>query len=197
MSKYRVYPSGFVGSDAVDFGIIDASQTDMLMKVGLFKTRLSDTKEQKYCKLTEALYNKFYGKNMDMANLTELMRLAYKHIGDSPLAWLKRHNDVEYKKYGQITRYHAEFICETINYAAKNIDRKMSMQSWQKYLTYASDDSTISSSSAYKRIIGDSYIAKMSTCDFIANWLAMPAGQQDILQTLKLMYGKVLETNHI
>lgn len=190
MSKFLLYPNGFVGSDSVDMGIIEAEEVNMLMKVGMFKTKVSDTKEQKYCKMTEIFYNKYFGKQMDMSVVTELMRLAYKHIGDTPLGWLKRHNDQEFKKYGAITRYHAEFICETIGFAALGEQRRFSTQSWQKYLSSGIDDSSISSSAAYKRVIGNSQLSQTNTLDFLANWLARPNGQQDILQTLKLMYGK-------
>lgn len=190
MAKYILYPNGFVGSDSVEMGVEEAEQVNMHMKVGLFKTKLSDTKEKKYCKMTEVFYNKYFGKDMSMSVLTELMRIAYKHIGDSPLLWLKRHNDIEYTRYGAITKYHAEYLCETIAFAALGEVRRMPAQSWQKYLSYGTDDSSIGSSTAYKRIVANSSVAKINTLDFLAYWLARPNGQQDILLTLKMMYGK-------
>ncbi len=196
MDKYRVYPSGFVGSSEVDFAVIEAEQLNMLMGVGMFHTRLSDTKEQKYCKTTEMLFtqhsskNHYHDKSMDMPELTMLMRVAYKHIGSSPLLWLKRHNETQFKRDGHISRYHAEFICETLHFAANGISRKMTMQGWNKYFIYGTDDSPISSSSVYKKTLSDTVLSKMSTEDFLSRWITAPAGQQDMLQTLKIMYGR-------
>lgn len=196
MDEYRLYPSGFVGSNDVDFAVIEAEQVNMLMGVGMFHTRLSDTKEQKYCKTTEMLFSQHSSKNhnhdkvLDMPELALLMRVAYKHIGPSPLLWLKRHNESQYKKFGNISRYHAEFICETLNFAANHMSRKMTMQGWSKYLIYGMDDSPINSSSTYKKTISDERLSKMSTIDLLSAWVAAPAGQHDMLQTLKIMYGR-------
>jgi hypothetical protein len=189
---YITYPSGFVGSGEVDLGTVEQAQVDLAMSVGLFRQRISDAKSEPYCIVTESLYKKYFGKSMDMPALTELMRIAYKHIGDSPMAWLKRHNETQYKKSGNINRYNVEFICETFSYTFGSESRKMAMPSWRRFIYSGSTDDSIGTSSVYKRTLSDSYLPKRKTIDLLANWISTPAGQQDLLESLKLMYGSVL-----
>jgi hypothetical protein len=185
-----LYPSGFVGSNTVDLGLIEASQTHMSFHVGMIKTKTSDQKEKPYCKNTDLLYTQYQGKNINMAQATMLMSIAYKHIGSTPLQWLKRHAEPEYTKYSNTNRYHIEFLCESIKIALGNGTRRFSNISWRKYLESNSTDFAWQNSSTYKELISDKQFIKMTSSEFIANWIASPGGQQDLLESLNMMYGK-------
>ena len=185
-----LYPSGFVGSSAVVLGLVEASQTQMSFHVGMIKTKTNDQKEKPYCKNTDLLYSQYKGKSINMAQATMLMSIAHKHIGSSPVQWLKRHTDPEYTKFSNTNRYHIEFICESINIALGKGERRFTNISWRKYLESNSTDFSWQNSSVYKDLLNNKYFLKMNSAEFIANWIAGPGGQQDLLESLNMMYGK-------
>lgn len=190
MSDFVVYPKGFIGSNRVEHTKIEAEQNYMTMGVGLFKTNIGQTDKSFYCTQTQYLYDTYYTKELTMPIIVDILNIAKVHIGDSPLQWIKKHNDLEFKKYGMIGRYNLEFIHDCLISFIQRNARKMSIQSWEKFIVGASNNDPIDTSIAFKALMSDESIKNSNTVDLITDWAAMTDGARDLLASLQLMYGK-------
>jgi len=190
-AKYRVYSTGFMGSDSVALTPEIEVEHNLTYGVGLMHTS-SNMVKHRTCVKTNELKQADHDILSNVFLYDQMVSLALKHFGPNMKDWIMMHDSKLCRESTLTTAENVSWMKETLEYVGGiRSKRVLTASTWMKLVNSSGTLTSLTVERQLHDTIKKLPYGMLKTNLFLQEWAKKPGGVIDMRDSLFIMYGQI------